>query len=403
MSIPPRQELLEHCAQALLDGTPPEQQTEPVRAFLAALGYAHAPASAAPGDNPLHHARLLRAAAGFSRLFQLRSPDAPGLVFFGAQVAPAAVAPGGQGQRPLPASGVGPTLREAFEGCVGEGIEHLSQFERTDDRLVRATISQAGHAAAMATEECIVLLAQSGLPPTTSLDWIVARRLPDGQERLFPADICLRRHQGRVLRPSWPLSLGCAAGVSFEAAALHALLELIERDAAALWWRGGVRGHLIPIDHAASRHAMETLASARGDAGRRRTWLLDISTDLRIPCVAAMSVDSDGQGFACGLAARLNLAGAASAAVLELCQMELAHHVVAAKRHEGGDQALNAVDLGHLRRGCELNPRDCALLHPLPPRNEGAATDPPASLRQLLAHLAAAQIETFAVDLTRPA
>jgi ribosomal protein S12 methylthiotransferase accessory factor YcaO len=75
------------------------------------------------------------------------------------------------------------------------------------------------------------------------LSWYRATRITDGNEVLLPADLCLRRPTAQQeIRPPFALSTGSAAGTSWDEAALHGLLELIERDAAGLWWRGGRRG-----------------------------------------------------------------------------------------------------------------------------------------------------------------
>ena len=54
--------------------------------------------------------------------------------------------------------------------------------------------------------------------------------------------------------------------------------------------------------------------SGRGRRGRVTT-LVDISGDFDIPCVAAMSFDRDGSGFAGGFACRLNAGQACKAAI----------------------------------------------------------------------------------------
>ena len=312
----------------------------------------------------------------------------PASSFSGAEVDPCTIRPGGTSQPRMSASGTGLSFRAAFEGCIGEGVELLSQFQSATDTLATATHRTP-------------LLEQAGLPDSTPLDWISARHALDDTLTEFPADICLRRGTGHILAPPWPLSIGCAAGPSFDAAILHALLELIERDAAALWWRGGLRGRLLPLDGAAARQALDCLTRIRGATQRRRCWLLDITTDLGVPSVAAVSVNQHGHNFACGLAARLTLPQAAQAAIHEMCQMELAHEVVAAKIQESGDTALNIHDRAHLRRGQELNPQDCTLLHPLPPATASATIDETTSLRQLIRHLQDKGIETFVIDLTR--
>ena len=90
------------------------------------------------------------------------------------------------------------------------------------------------------------------MQPERALSWYRATRLTDGCEVWLPADICLRRPPAqRDFTPPFPLSIGSAAGPSRDAAALHGLLELIERDAASLWWRGGQLARSIPPQHEA--------------------------------------------------------------------------------------------------------------------------------------------------------
>jgi ribosomal protein S12 methylthiotransferase accessory factor len=183
------------------------------------------------------------------------------------------------------------------------------------------------------------------------------------------------------------------------------MLELIERDAASLWWRGGNRGGLISPQHEAHIMAEELLPRLRQNATGRRNWLLDITTDIGVPCVAAISCSANGSGFAFGLAARSTLIAAARSAILEMCQLELAVAVVEAKRRESGEGALNARDRGHLRRATMIDADQCPLLQPVPePKQHLAieATDPGAVLQLIINRLEQLGIETFGLNLTRP-
>ena len=186
---------------------------------------------------------------------------------------------------------------------------------------------------------------------------------------------------------------------------MHGLLELIERDAASLWWQGGNRGKSIPPGDQAHAAAETLLAQLRQGATVRRGWLLDITTDIGVPCVAAVSCKADGFGFAFGLAARPTLEAAARSAILEMCQGELAHAVVEAKLRERGEAALNARDRIHRRQTTMLNADRCLLLQPEPERSPHLAigtTDPGAVLRLIADRLAQLGIEAFGLDLTRP-
>lgn len=207
------------------------------------------------------------------------------------------------------------------------------------------------------------------------------------------------------MTPPFLLSMGCAAGPSKADAVLHGLCELVERDAAGLWWRGGMRGRPLAFDDPASGKAVVLLAKLREGNTTRRTWLLDITTDLGIPAVAAVSCRADGKGFAFGLGARPTMADAARGAIMELCQNELAHAVVAAKQGEGGPEKLNARDRDHIARATRIGADTCALLQPLgmPVRREACpAEDAVSQIGWVTARLAGAGIETFVIDLTRP-
>ena len=154
--------------------------------------------------------------------------------------------------------------------------------------------------------------------PGQSIAWIAARRVTDGAPVRFPLDLCCRRPAShRNFTPPLKLSTGCAAGQTVAAAASRAALELVERDALALWWRGGRRGRPIAEDSAAGRAGAELLAQMRQGKADRQSWVLDITTDLDIPAVVAVSTRPDGFGCALGFAARLSLSAAVRAAIFD--------------------------------------------------------------------------------------
>jgi ribosomal protein S12 methylthiotransferase accessory factor len=219
-------------------------------------------------------------------------------------------------------------------------------------------------------------------------------------------DLCYRRRASEQnFKPPLKLSSGCAAGPTVEAATLRALLELVERDAVALWWRGGRRGRAIGSGTEAAHAAADLLARVRRSAAERKTWLLDITTDVEIPVVAAVSALADGYGFAVGFGARLTLADAACGAIFELCQVELGQHVVTAKRHESGDGGLNESDLRQLRRSTSFDTRGCALLQPeAAPGSTSTerAADSLSNLQDVIEQLRVRDIAVYMIDLTRP-
>jgi ribosomal protein S12 methylthiotransferase accessory factor len=87
-------------------------------------------------------------------------------------------------------------------------------------------------------------------------------------------------------------SNGNAAGGSLEDAVLQGLLELIERDAVALWWynRGRVPG--VDLDAFADPWLRE-LRTVYAEL-HRDVWVLDLTADLGVPAMAAMSSRLEG-------------------------------------------------------------------------------------------------------------
>lgn len=389
-------------AASLLLGDPPQASViHDAQHLLDELGYVLSPGGGVDHETR-HRARLLQAASQFIRIFELSAPEAPGLVAFGAEVDPALADALHEGSPPVSVSGIGLTVRQAFQGCIGEGVEYLSQLQRADDAVVRADGAAALAALDRPTRDLVTTLMSSRAD--AALSWHRATRLSDQREVLLPADLCLRRPPAlQEFTPPFPLSIGSAAGTSWEGAALHGLLELIERDAAALWWHGGKLGRAVPPDIAADVEAL--LGKLRLSAAQpRRCWVLDITTDVGIPAVTALSCRPEGFGFAFGLAARTTLQAAARSAVLEMCQGELACAVVEAKRRERGDAALNTRDRTHLQRATAVNANRCTLLYPASGEAEHLSidgSDPESALRLIVRRLAECGIETYGIDLTR--
>ena len=230
---------LEAAATVLDEGPTVADPSTSDSSLLRYLGYDDGDTAQAEG-----RARMLRAAARFRRLFLLPVPDAPGLIFFGGEADPATLGKRQEGLLVGNLAGSGLSPKRAFEACVGEGIEYLSQFVQADDPIESGPFTDYAeaydaHVSGFISE----VLSVSMIEADRSIAWVQASRLPDRAKMWFPVDLCYRRQVvEQDFKPPLKLSSGCAAGTTVEAATLRALLELIERDAVALWWRGGRRG-----------------------------------------------------------------------------------------------------------------------------------------------------------------
>lgn len=152
------------------------------------------------------------------------------------------------------------------------------------------------------------------------INWMSGVDAVSGATVLLPADGVLigLREAGDEAATAIADSNGCAAGATKAQAMEAALLELIERDATGRWWYGR---RLRPSLPAALLDKWPDLT--RWLEGRtRRIRLLDLTTDIGIPVVAAVSTAPDGNTPAMGFAARFEMVEAAGAAVAEMLGVE---------------------------------------------------------------------------------
>lgn len=387
-------------AEALAHGNPAGASAGTVQ-FLELLGYA---GPQPPAEVIANRVSLLRFAARMRTVMPYRTAEAPGLLYFLGMFDTGALVDSDDGEA---VSTIGAALRpdRAFEASVGEAVEYASQLQRRDDPLLRPGAAIDGMLSPSERAALAALLGLDGPAGLQALDWLPARRLADGAASALPADLCLRRPPSAAGASALaPLSIGCAAAPTRDEAVLRGLLELVERDAAALWWRGGRKAATLPLDGAAAQQAIALLQDIRNGSERRATWLLDITTEFGIPCVAALSVDAAGRRIACGLAAGLSPGDAASSAIREMCQYELGYHLIDVKRRANPDHELTPVELAQLRRGEEILPEEQPLLHPaLGPRRHAVPGDlaPAEAVAWVAARLEAAGFHAHAVDLTR--
>jgi ribosomal protein S12 methylthiotransferase accessory factor len=172
--------------------------------------------------------------------------------------------------------------------------------------------------------------------PDIAMDWVFGYQLRDGTARLLPADVAFYgydyRHRvagaPKAERPDHRVnffaesSSGCALGSSLEEAALHALCELVERDAFLLAW---CRRTPLP---AISFSSVDDPASAMlGEGIEARGFdvhLLVTTYDVGLPSVWAVAVNRSPDAVPATLSAagsNAEPAVAVRAALWELAQL----------------------------------------------------------------------------------
>ncbi|WP_108805154.1 TOMM precursor leader peptide-binding protein [Aquimarina sp. Aq107] len=86
---------------------------------------------------------------------------------------------------------------------------------------------------------------------------------------------------------SYPDSNGCAAGNTIKEAILQGFFELVERDAAAIWWYNRIR--MPEVDLSTSENPYIETIEKYYKSIQRTIYVLDITSDLNIPTFVAIS------------------------------------------------------------------------------------------------------------------
>jgi ribosomal protein S12 methylthiotransferase accessory factor len=315
-----------------------------------------------------------------------------------------------QAQRRHVNLGRGASAAEARASALGEAIERYSGVFQGTEPNIRASRCELGQRA-IHPNHCMLFSdaqyqagrlggdASVPLPfdEEASLDWTPVQSWPQGEPRYvltaslyyaYPADPATDFCRAD--------SNGCASGRTREQAVLNGLLEVIERDATAIWWYNRLLQPEAPLA-AVDDPVIDGLRREYEREGRR-FWVLDLASDLGIPTYAAVTgrVAPPHEflfGFGCNPVAAIAL----RRAVTEM------HQVVAALAAVRDRSTLAPG----LKTWLERPPPDLTYLHP---GGEGSWSPSPAarhldvadalgaSLRPLLDR----SLAVLVADLTRP-
>ncbi len=156
--------------------------------------------------------------------------------------------------------------------------------------------------------------------PEATLAWTPAWHLQNATRHWVPLAYCFSEaplawggHYG-IYNPN-----GTAAGNTLEEAIFQGLLELVERDATALWWYNRLPRPAVVLEDLQDEFVSRLQHEYRAEGWDLR--VLDLTHDLAIPVYAAVAhhpaLDRYAIGFGCHLQARLAL----SRALTELNQL----------------------------------------------------------------------------------
>ena len=233
--------------------------------------------------------------------------------------------------------GKGRTELEARVGALCEAVERYSGARHGDEPVVRGSFRALADRA-VHPDDCQLFHARQFVDrdrwnaenldfqhvprrfdDEEVLDWTPVWSLSRKCERLLPTDLLYfnRRGNGSVRANS----NGNAAGSSLEDATVQGFLELVERDAVALWWYNRTRQP--SVDLASFEDQWTDELRAQYDRIHRCFWVLDLTSDLGIPVMAAVSrrVDKPEQDVMLGFGAHFDPKVALRRALTELGQL----------------------------------------------------------------------------------
>jgi bacteriocin biosynthesis cyclodehydratase domain-containing protein len=233
--------------------------------------------------------------------------------------------------------GKGTTPVQAEVSALGEAIERYSGTFQGDEERVVDSLTGLGEIA-IHPNRCQLFhpdqypdrlawnAAHAGFqriappfPADQPTEWTPVWSLTQQRHRLLPTALlyfATPSNRGLVAD-----SNGNAAGASLEDAVLQGLLELIERDAVALWWynRGRVPGvDLLAFDDPWVAELRTVYAELH-----REVWVLDVTSDLGVPTMVAVSsrMDRGRADILFGFGAHLDPRIAVRRALTELNQL----------------------------------------------------------------------------------
>ncbi|NUR91915.1 MAG: TOMM precursor leader peptide-binding protein, partial [Nonomuraea sp.] len=323
-------------------------------------------------------------------------------------------------------SGKGMSDVQARASAVGEAIERYSVLFHGDEERVTASYNELGPETAIAPNDVNLYsdrqfadrAAWNARPshfhrvavpfdPDARIEWTPMWSLTHGRQRYFPTSGLFFSYPNRPeLMFTGADSNGCAAGTSLEDAILQGFMELVERDTVAMWWYNRLRRPAIDLSGFGVpyfTHWQEWYRSLN-----RETWVLDLTNDLGIPSVVAVSyrVDKPVEDILFSFGAHFDVKVAIGRALSEMNQFLTA--VIGVGADGSGSYAFDDPDQLHWWRTARLAEQSYLLpAEDVPARTAADFTDPTGA--DLLGDIDLARrvveakgLEMLVLDHTRP-
>jgi oxazoline/thiazoline synthase len=204
--------------------------------------------------------------------------------------------------------GKGSTAEQAQVSALMEAIERYSGIFQGDEIRVRKRYLDFAPGEAIAPND-VMLFSKSqyardvsrddantvpaNFDPSLEMDWSPVWSLRDECLRYLPTSLLYYFYAGPGDDQTTADSNGCAAGNTIEEAIVQGFLELVERDAYAIWWYNRLSMGGLDLNQVQDSYILDLqLQLTEAD---RRLWVLDITSDLGIPTFVAISHWKEGK------------------------------------------------------------------------------------------------------------
>jgi bacteriocin biosynthesis cyclodehydratase domain-containing protein len=187
--------------------------------------------------------------------------------------------------------GKGSTADQAEASALMKGIErYCGIFWGDEIRTSRAFVDFPAAEAILPND--ILLSGDTPFDPSAEIEWSPVWSLRDECFKHLPTGLLYFFHNTSSKNQSTKNqfiadSNGCAAGNTVEEAILQGFLELVERDACAIWWYNRLQRAEIDLDRLGDSYIRDLRAQFA--AMGRGLWVLDVTSDIDIPVVMAVS------------------------------------------------------------------------------------------------------------------
>ena len=135
------------------------------------------------------------------------------------------------------------------------------------------------------TDQGHELPAPAPLDRSAEIEWSPVWSLRDERFKYLPTSLLYFFYRGPG--QSFADSNGCAAGNTLEEAIIQGFLELVERDAYAIWWYNRLQRAEVDLDQLEDTYVRD-LRTQLAENGRN-LWVLDVTSDLGIPSFVAVT------------------------------------------------------------------------------------------------------------------